>query len=102
MSAMRGCFALSVLAVMVAGCTVGPDYVRPDVATPASYKSTVPLDASEASRDWKPAQPADATPRAPWWQVYGDPQLNALEERVVTSNQTVASAAARFRAARAA
>ncbi|MDR5742960.1 efflux transporter outer membrane subunit [Caballeronia sp. LZ029] len=91
----------------LAGCTVGPDYVRPDVPVPAAYKSQTPLDLPEAasaaaSQDWRPAQPADATPRAPWWQVYGDPQLNALEERVVTANQTVAAAAARYRGARAA
>ena len=58
--------------------------------------------AAASSKDWKPAQPADAKPRAPWWEIYGDPQLNALEEQVATANQTVAAAAARFRGARAA
>lgn len=85
---------------VLAGCTVGPDYVRPDLPVPAAYKSQPSSDA--ASQDWKAAQPADAKPRAPWWEVYGDPQLNALEERVASANQTVAAAAARFRGARAA
>ncbi|WP_244816064.1 efflux transporter outer membrane subunit [Caballeronia sp. Lep1P3] len=93
---------LPLLPLMIAGCTAGPDYVRPDVAMPAAYKSTVPQGAAASSQDWKSAQPADATPRAPWWQVYGDPQLDALEERVAASNQNVAAAAARFRGARAA
>lgn len=93
---------LPLVSVSLAGCAVGPDYVRPEVATPASYKSTIPADAAVSPQDWKSAQPADAKPRAPWWEVYGDPQLNALEERVVASNQNVAAAAARYRGARAA
>lgn len=93
---------LLLVSLSLAGCAVGPDYVRPEVATPASYKSTIPADAAVSPQDWKPAQPADARPRAPWWEVYGDPQLNALEERVIASNQNVAAAAARFRGARAA
>ncbi|SAL55348.1 efflux transporter outer membrane subunit [Caballeronia telluris] len=94
------------MALMLAGCVAGPDYVRPDVSTPASYKS---IDAgvqagvqAAASKDWKPAQPADAHARAPWWEIYGDAQLNALEEQVASANQTVAAASARFRGARAA
>lgn len=95
-------FMVSLLSVTMAACTVGPDYVRPEVKTPASYKSAIPAQAVVSTQDWKPAQPADAMPRAPWWEVYGDPQLNALEERVIASNQTVAAAAARYRGARAA
>jgi NodT family efflux transporter outer membrane factor (OMF) lipoprotein len=89
------------IAMLLAGCAAGPDYVRPEVATPASYKNAVPLD-TPAQKDWKLARPADAEPRTPWWEVYGDAQLNALEARVVSANQTVAAAAARFRGARAA
>jgi NodT family efflux transporter outer membrane factor (OMF) lipoprotein len=106
---MRSCCATllaSTLASTLAGCAAGPDYVRPEVSTPASYKNGVPLDAAaravSSSQDWKPAQPADDKPRAPWWEVYGDPQLNALATRVADANQTVAAAAARFRGARAA
>lgn len=94
--------ALLSMTMTMSACTVGPDYVRPEVPTPAAYKSAMPGDAAISTQDWKPAQPADAAPRAPWWEVYGDPQLNALEERVIVSNQTVAAAAARYRGARAA
>ncbi|SAL22714.1 efflux transporter outer membrane subunit [Caballeronia humi] len=98
MIAMRALAVASALSFALAGCVVGPDYVRPDVSVPAAYKS---LDA-QASKDWKPAEPADAKTRAPWWEIYGDPQLNALEEKVASANQTVAAAAARFRGAQAA
>jgi len=86
---------------MLAACTVGPDYVRPVAPVPAAYKSADPQ-ALAASKDWKPAQPADTHPRAPWWESYGDPQLNQLEVQVAAANQDVAAAAARFRGARAA
>lgn len=98
MIAMRALAVASALSFALAGCVVGPDYVRPDVSVPAAYKS---VDAA-ASKDWKPADPADAKTRAPWWEIYGDPQLNALEEKVASANQTVAAAAARFRGAQAA
>jgi NodT family efflux transporter outer membrane factor (OMF) lipoprotein len=50
---------------------------------------------------WKVAQPKDDALRGKWWEIFGDPQLNALEEKVNISNQNIASAAASFFAARA-
>ncbi len=81
------------LAVALAGCAVGPDYKRPAVSVPASYK--------EAADGWKVAQPADQQDRGTWWTIYNDPQLNALEDRLNQSNQTVAQFAAVYRQARA-
>jgi len=78
----------------LAGCTVGPDYVRPNVPVAAHYKEL-------EGTGWTVAQPADAAARGPWWAVYGDTQLNALEDKVARANQNVAAAQARFRAARA-
>jgi NodT family efflux transporter outer membrane factor (OMF) lipoprotein len=72
---------------------VGPDYKRPGAEIPASYK--------EAAPGWKVAQPADQQDRGDWWIIYEDPQLNALEERLNTANQTVAQFAAAYRQARA-
>jgi NodT family efflux transporter outer membrane factor (OMF) lipoprotein len=51
--------------------------------------------------DWKPAQPGDQTLRGKWWEIFGDPQLNELEEEVTQSNQNLKVAEARFRQARA-
>ena len=76
--------------VMLAACTVGPDYARPDVATPASFRE---------DRGWKLAQPADDLPRGKWWEIYNDPDLSAMEEQVAANNQSVAQAEASYRAA---
>jgi len=93
---MRARFAgLAALAaaLLVSACTVGPDYVRPAAPAPAAYKELPP---------GKPAEPADALPRGAWWKVYGDPELDALEEQVAGANQTLAAAEANYREARAA
>jgi len=81
------------LATALAGCAVGPDYQRPTTEIPASYK--------EAAPGWKVAQPADQHDRGAWWTLYRDPQLDALEDKLNTSNQTVAQYAAAYRQARA-
>ena len=78
-----------VLMSLLSACTVGPDYVRPDVATPATFKE---------NRDWTVAAPADDEPRGQWWRIYGDPDLDALEDQV-GSNQSIAQADASYRAA---
>ena len=76
--------------VFLAACTVGPDYRQPVVATPAHFKE---------NQGWKVAQPAGDAPRGKWWEIYGDPELNALEEQVAANNQSVAQAEASYRAA---
>jgi len=89
-------FAPSVIAsfllALLAGCTVGPNYVRPKMNIPAGYKE---MDG------WKIAQPQDHTLRGPWWEIFGDSELNALVSQVDISNQNIAQAEAAFRQARA-
>ena len=80
------------LLVLASACTVGPDYVRPSMISPDAYKE---LDG------WKIANPRDGVPRGPWWEIFGDPQLNALEARVSISNQNLAVSEAQYRQARA-
>ncbi len=75
---------------LLAGCSVGPDYVRPGVETPAAFK--------EAGK-WKPAEPRDLVPRGRWWTIYNDPLLDRLEDQVSVSNQNLAKAEAQFRQA---
>jgi len=85
---------------LTSGCAVGPKYTRPDVPTPPAFKELPPpVDAGGAS--WKVAEPADETIRGTWWELFGDPQLNALEQQIDTSNQNVAAAMAGFLSARA-
>ena len=78
------------IVLILSACTVGPDYARPGVATPASFKE---------NQGWKLAQPADELPRGKWWEIYNDPDLNALVEQVARNNQSVAQAEAAYRAA---
>jgi NodT family efflux transporter outer membrane factor (OMF) lipoprotein len=82
----------SAVLVLVTACTVGPNYVRPSMISPDAYKE---LDG------WKIAHPRDGLPRGPWWEVFADPQLNALEARVSISNQNLAASEAQYRNARA-
>jgi multidrug efflux system outer membrane protein len=62
---------------------------------------TPPPPAYRESADWKPAEPADAGNRGPWWTVFQDPVLDTLEGRVTQSNQDIKAAFARLQEARA-
>ncbi|MEI7678148.1 MAG: efflux transporter outer membrane subunit [Betaproteobacteria bacterium] len=79
-------------AAALSACMVGPRYNKPEVTAPIEYKE---------SSEWKIAQPRDAINRGPWWEVFGDQQLNALVQQVEVSNQTVRVAEARLRQAEA-
>jgi hypothetical protein len=82
------------VAVLLSGCMVGPDYVRPSAPAP------VP-DAYREMAGWKRAEPRDAIERGRWWEMFGDPELNALAARVEISNQNIRVAEANFRQAQA-
>lgn len=79
---------------VLASCTVGPDYARPEAPVPAAWKE-------RPAGEWKTAEPADRLPRGEWWKIFGDPGLDALEARLDVSNQTIAQAEAQYRASRA-
>ena len=73
---------LSLLAgALLSGCTVGPDYVRPGVATPEKWRIDY-------------AQAADVA-NTRWWQQFGDPALDRLIEEALRENRDLAVAAAR-------
>ena len=81
------------------GCMVGPKYVKPTVPMAPEFKEAPPESFKE-SDGWKPAQPGDQTLRGKWWEIFHDPQLNALEEELTVSNQNLKVAESRFRQAR--
>ena len=83
-----------IAAVLVAGCAVGPDYERPSSALSEEFKETPGA--------WKEAQPRDEIARGTWWELFGDPQLNELVEKIDVSNQSLAASEAQFRQAQAA
>jgi len=96
---LTGIAALPVF--LLAGCTVGPKYIKPTVPMTLAYKEEAPDSFKELSQ-WRPARPADHASRGNWWEAFGDPELNKLEEQVAGSNQNLKVAEARFREARAA
>jgi NodT family efflux transporter outer membrane factor (OMF) lipoprotein len=78
--------------LLLCGCEVGPDYMRPTTAVPVAYKE---------DRGWTPASPQQAAGWENWWAIYNDPVLDGLEQQVDISNQNLRAAEAAYRAARA-
>ena len=77
----------------VSGCAVGPRYVKPTAQVPPAFKEMGP--------NWKQAQPNDQIARGKWWQVFNDPQLNELEDKIDVSNQNLKIAQDQYLQARA-
>jgi NodT family efflux transporter outer membrane factor (OMF) lipoprotein len=89
-------WTIAALSILCSACTIGPKYQRPVVAqTPVAYKEIVENDT------WKMATPSDAVMKGKWWEIFGDPQLNKLEDLIDIDNQNVKEAEANFRQARA-
>lgn len=70
----------------------GPKYKKPEVATPQNWQSPVP---------WNQASPADALPKAAWWKIFRDAELDQYEDQAIANNQTLKAATARLVEARA-
>ncbi|HEY5672399.1 MAG TPA: efflux transporter outer membrane subunit [Malonomonas sp.] len=87
MKAISRILITGLLALLLAGCTLGLDYQRPAADVPVQYKNDAP---------WKVAAPADQLPKGNWWEVYQDPQLNALQQQAATANQSLQVAYARL------
>ena len=87
-------------ALLLTGCMVGPKYVKPSAPTAPAFKEQPPVSFKE-SQGWETAQPGDRTIRGDWWEIFGDPQLNALELQVTSFNQDLKIAEARLRESRA-
>ena len=85
--------ALAIAVLLLSGCAVGPKYHTPPVQAPPAYKEL---------GNWKPAQPSDHKLGGNWWEIFQDPQLNALEQQINVSNQNLKAAAAQYQQARAA
>ena len=80
---------------LLAGCKpVGPNYQRPGYTPTPLYKETgaatvvAPPPAPQGGT-WQPADPSDGMLRGKWWEIFGDPQLNRLEERIASNNLAV-------------
>ncbi|HSW24284.1 MAG TPA: TolC family protein, partial [Burkholderiaceae bacterium] len=91
MSATRSAGAAFAL-VLLAGCVAGPDYRKPPVELPVTWKVEAP---------WRESRPDDAAPKGPWWQRFGDAQLDALAQQALANSPNLAIAEARLAQSRA-
>jgi outer membrane protein, multidrug efflux system len=81
------------ICMLMAGCTVGPNYQRPPAPAPApdAYKTQAP---------WRVAAPKDSLPKGAWWEVFNDAELNDYEQQLLKANQSLVAAKARLDEAR--
>lgn len=91
---------LAAVALFGTGCMVGPKYVKPVLPSPPAFKEALPSNVTDT--DWKVANPNDQAERGKWWVIFGDAQLNDLEDQLTQANPNLQLAEARFRQARAA
>ena len=78
---MRNKRLAALVPVLLAGCSMAPDYQPAKTTVPAAYKEVA---------GWTAAQPMDAAPRGAWWHVFGDPVLDDLETRAEAASPTLA------------
>lgn len=77
----------TLVVTLLTGCSLAPTYQLPPAPTVTAYKE---------NGAWTEATPLDALQRSAWWRAFRDPQLDALEDRIDTSNPTLAEALARY------
>ncbi|HLN88179.1 MAG TPA: TolC family protein, partial [Candidatus Limnocylindrales bacterium] len=79
----------AVLGIFLTGCTLGPDYLRPKVLVPDTYRGGVSPATAESLAD------------LPWWELFKDPVLQGLTNDALSNNYDLRTAAARVEEARA-
>jgi NodT family efflux transporter outer membrane factor (OMF) lipoprotein len=97
---------LIVASAVLCGCTVGPKYHPPAAIAPTAttYPAATASNAAGIAEDgttWQPAAPSDAMLRGNWWEVFGDKELNGLEEQLNVNNQNIKQSFQQFMEARA-
>jgi multidrug efflux system outer membrane protein len=80
--------AVAAALVALSGCSLAPDYHRPEVAAAGTYK--------EVPTGWTVATPAADAPSAAWWEAFDDPVLTDLEGRIEKGSPSLAAAVARY------
>src|SRR3981081_4692336 len=89
---LKSAVGTAITTFLLTGCMVGPKYRPPSpsptaTAPPAAYKES-PTQFQDTD-GWKVAQPQDAMLHGKWWEIYNDPELNALEEKFNIDNQNI-------------
>ncbi len=90
---MRRLIALSLIMLLASGCAVGPNYKRPSVNVPGTYRGTMPQEALQPA--------AESLGDQKWWELFQDPQLQDLIHTALRQNYDIRIAATRILEARA-
>src|SRR5579871_6507806 len=88
---MRRSHLAVLVSLFCSSCAVTQKYQRPPVQTPPAFGELA------GSDQWKTATPGDGLMKGKWWEIFGDPQLNALEEKISVSNYNIKQLEAVFR-----
>src|SRR5665213_432243 len=78
----------ALLSCALTGCTAGPKYHAPPTQTPPALYKETPAQ-NQGTGIWTVARPQDAMLRGNWWEIFHEPELNALEEQLNINNQTI-------------
>ena len=84
------------VAMLAAGCTVGPDYERPKMDLPGQYNADVPQSSTSDATQSQVESKATVAIIANWWTLFNDPELNRLESLALTNNADLQMAVARI------
>ena len=93
--------ATAVMAALASGCTVGPKYHAPTPASSLAPTAAAYKESPQSGDGWQVGAPQDAMLRGKWWEIFGDPELNGLEEQLNINNQNIKEYFENFMAARA-
>ena len=88
---MRRSYLAVLISIFCSSCALTTKYQRPVVPAPPSFHEL------EGSDQWKTATPGDGLLKGKWWEIFGDPQLNKMEEKISTSNYSVKQLEAIYR-----
>src|SRR5262249_23315723 len=89
---LSACVLGLLLIISAVGCSVGPNYRRPDAPVATKWDVTEP---------WREAEPRDSLPKGQWWSIFHNDELNDLERQALDANQTLKVSVARLEQARA-
>jgi NodT family efflux transporter outer membrane factor (OMF) lipoprotein len=99
---LSGASCAAICISLLGACNVGPKYTPPAMPPPPAFKEAAPAAYSSAPPGtWQPAQPQDAVLKGKWWEMFNEPELNALEDQLNIDNQNIAEFLQNFMAARA-
>lgn len=89
---MKRSLALTLAIGLLAGCAHAPDYNKPEVAVPANWSTEAP---------WRQGKPNDDAIKGAWWEMFGDTELNRLEQLAIAHSPSLQLALARLDQAKA-